>query len=66
MSTIRSGEPTPLPLRHAGAVTLTRAILSDAAVAAAEAHQNKAAQAGKDDDDDSHKVQDLPRLDTYA
>jgi len=65
MSTIRSGEPAPLPVRHPGAVTLTRAILSDAAVAAAETERPKAGQ-GSQDDDDTRKVQELPRLDTYA
>ncbi len=65
MSTIRSGAPTPLPLRHPGAVTLTRAILSDAAVAAAEADRRQSAR-GDEDEDDSRKIQQLPRLDTYA
>ena len=65
MSTIRSGDPPPLPLRHAGAVTLTRAILSDAAVAAAEQDQRKG-QAKDRAEEDHQKVSELPRLNTYA
>lgn len=64
MSTVRSGEPLPLALRHPGAVTLSRVLLSEAAVEASEARRANQPPPDTPDDRPGHAA--VPRLDAFA